>query len=165
MDFGHLGDATSVALLALIGFGLLLWRLNVPGMLTGALDKRSQEIALELTEARRLREEAAALLHEYEAKKAAALAEAEALVASAKEQAQVVAQETRKQIEDQMARREQQAKDRIALAEAQAERDVRAAAIDAATEAAERMLRERIDAAAQSRLIADGVKDLEKRFA
>jgi F-type H+-transporting ATPase subunit b len=158
-------DATFFALAALVVFVALLWRLNVPKMVTGALDARAQEIAKELTEARRLREEAAALLADYETKKAAALAEAEALVASAKEQAQRVAEETRAQIEESMRRREQQAADRIAMAEAQAAADVRAAAADAAIEAAERILRRELDTGAQARLVADGVKELERRFA
>lgn len=165
MDFGHLGDATSIAFLALVAFIALLMYLKVPAMIAGALDNQSQQIAKELTDARRLREEAAALLAEYEAKKAAALAEAEALVASAKEQAKRVAEETRAQIEEQMRRREQQAKDRIALAETQAAADVRAAAADAAIAAAERMLRGDLSADAHQRLIADGVKELEQRFA
>jgi hypothetical protein len=53
-----LSDATNIALIAFILFFVLLWRLNVHTMILKALDARSQEIAKELHEARRLREEA-----------------------------------------------------------------------------------------------------------
>jgi len=50
-------DATFVAFVALaLFFGVMIW-LKVPGMILSALDARSAEIAKELHEARRLREE------------------------------------------------------------------------------------------------------------
>ena len=157
-------DATFVALLAFGLFLALMIYLKVPGMLMNALDARSQAIGKELHDARRLREDAEALLAEYVAKRAAAEAEAQTIVAHAKEQAALLAQETRTQMKAAIERREQQAKDRIAQAEQQATADVRAAAVDAAIAAAEQMLRKRMTADAQARLVADGAKELARTF-
>ena len=102
-------DATFFAFVAFAIFFIVLIWLKVPGMILGALDARSNEIAKELHEARRLREEAEKLHAEYAAKRAAAEAEAKDIVATAKEQAALVAEETRASMQAAMARRERQA--------------------------------------------------------
>jgi F-type H+-transporting ATPase subunit b len=162
--FGIEVDATFVALVGFALFiGLMLF-LKVPGMVMTSLDQRSQAIAKELHDARRLREEAEALLIEYKAKQAAAETEAQTIVAAAKEQAEAMAADIRAQMQAAMVRREQQAKDRIAQAEQKATAEVRAAAAEAAIAAAERLLRQRMTPEAQARLIADGAKELARKF-
>lgn len=156
--------ATEIAFLSLILFIGLLIYLKVPQQIAGALDQRSQAIAKELHEARRLREEAEKLHAEYEAKRAAAESEAKAIVDAAKEQAAMVAEETRQSMMAAMARREKQAEDRIASAETKAADDVRAAAAEAAIQAAERMLRERMNDQAQAALVREGVSELARKF-
>ncbi|HVZ99045.1 MAG TPA: ATP F0F1 synthase subunit B [Caulobacterales bacterium] len=157
-------DATSSALIAfLLFFGVLIY-FKVPGMILKALDDRSQAIGKELHEARKLREQAEALLADYKAKRAQADAEAKAIVEHAKEQAAALTEEIREQMSANMARRQRQAEDRIAQAEAKAESDVRAAAAEAALAAAERMLREGLDAKAQGELVTQGVADLQRKF-
>jgi F-type H+-transporting ATPase subunit b len=156
-------DATNIALVAFIVFFLILWWLKVPTMILTALDNRSAAIAKELHEARRLREEAEKQLADYTAKRAAAEAEAKAIVETAKEQAAAVAEETRAAMMAAMARRERQAEDRIASAETKAADEVRAAAAEAAIAAAERMIRERMNADAQAGLVAQGVSEMKKR--
>lgn len=156
--------ATETAFLALVLFIGLLIYLKVPQSIAGMLDQRSQAIAKELHEARRLREEAEKLHAEYEAKRAAAESEAKAIVDAAKEQAVLVAEETRTAMMAAMARRERQAEERIASAEAKASDEVRAAAADAAIAAAERMIRERMDDQAQAALVREGVGDLARKF-
>lgn len=158
------GDATNIALVAFILFFVLLWRMKVHTMILSALDQRSQAIAKELHEARRLREEAEKLLADYQAKRVAAEAEAKAIVDTAKEQAAAVAEETRIQMQAALARREKQAEDRIAAAETKAADEVRAAAAEAAIAAAERMIRERMNAEAQAGLVAEGLADLKRKF-
>jgi F-type H+-transporting ATPase subunit b len=162
--FGLEITATEVALLGLVFFIALLVYLKVPGMVMGMLDQRSQAIAKELHDARRLREEAEAVLAEYQAKQAAAEAEAQTIVAAAREQAAAVAEETRQQMMAAMARRERQAEDRIAAAEQKAAGEVRAAAADAAIAAAERMIRERMNDASQSTLVREGVAEMARKF-
>jgi F-type H+-transporting ATPase subunit b len=156
-------DATNIALVAFAVFFLILWRLNVHTMILSALDKRSEAIAKELHEARRLREEAEKQLAEYQAKRAAAEEEARIIVETAKEQAAAVAEETRQAMMTAMARRERQAEDRIKSAETKAADEVRAAAAEAAVAAAERMIRERMNAEAQAGLVADGVREMKSR--
>ncbi|MGE0828301.1 MAG: ATP F0F1 synthase subunit B [Hyphomonadaceae bacterium] len=157
-------DATFVAFLALAIFVGLMIYLKIPAQITKALDDRSAQIAKELTEARKLREEAQALYREYEAKKAAAEKEAKDIIAHAKEQADLMSAELRVQNEEAIKRRRQQAEERIARAAQQAEADVRAAAADAAIRAAERILREDLDATAHARLVSEGARELEKKF-
>lgn len=157
--------ATEIALVALLLFLGLLVYLKVPGMILGALDQRSQAIAKELHEARKLREDAEKLLAEYAAKKAAAEQEAKDIVDQAKEQAKAVAEETRVSMSAAIARREQQAKDGIAQAEAKAAAEVRAAAAEAALAAAETLIRERMSDTAQGALIAEGVAEMKRKFA
>lgn len=157
-------DATFVAFVAFaIFFGVLIW-LKVPGMILNALDARSAEIAKELHEARRLREEAEKLHADYLAKHKAAEAEAKEIVETAKEQAAAVAEETRATMLAAMARRERQADDRIAAAGAKAQDEVRAAAAEAAIAAAERMIRERMNDSTQAALVQEGAADLKRKF-
>jgi F-type H+-transporting ATPase subunit b len=156
--------ATEVAFVGLVLFVILLIYLKVPAAIAGALDNQSQAIAKELHDARKLREEAETVLAEYEAKRAAAEAEAKAIVESAKEQAALVAEETRASMTAAIQRREQQAEDRIAQAEARATSEVRAAATEAAINAAEKLIRERLTDKAQSALVAEGVAELGRKF-
>ncbi len=157
-------DATFIALVAFVLFFALLAYLKVPGMILSALDARSQAIAKELHDARRLREEAEKLLAEYLAKRAAAEAEAKAIVESAKEQAAIVAEETRSQMIAAMARRERQGEDRIAAAGTKAADEVRAAAADAAIAAAEKLIRAGMTDAGQAALVKDGVAEMARKF-
>jgi F-type H+-transporting ATPase subunit b len=157
-------DATFFALVAFLIFFALLIYLKVPAAIAGMLDARAQEIGKELTEARKLREDAEKLLAEYEAKKLAAEAEAREIVEHAKEQAKLVAEETRVSMSAAIARREQQAKDGIAQAEAKAAAEVRAAAAEAALAAAEKLIRERMTDANQSALVSQGVAEMARKF-
>jgi F-type H+-transporting ATPase subunit b len=86
------------------------------------------------------------------------------IVETAKEQAAAVAEETRASMQAAMARREKQAEDRIANAGAKAQDDVRAAAIEAAVAAAEKLIRERMNDSAQATLVQEGVADMKRKF-
>jgi F-type H+-transporting ATPase subunit b len=158
------GDATNIALIAFVLFFALLWYLKVPTLILNMLDQRSQAIAKELHEARRMREEAEKLLADYQAKRAQAEAEAKIIVEAAKEQAAAVAEETRQSMLAAMARRERQVDDRISNAEAKAVDEVRAAAAEAAIAAAERMIRERMNDPTQAALIQEGVGEMKRKF-
>ncbi|HET9230860.1 MAG TPA: ATPase [Vitreimonas sp.] len=157
-------DATFFAFVAFSIFMIALIMMGVPRMILSALDARSQAIAKELHEARRMREEAEKLLAEYQAKHAQAEAEAKAIVETAKEQAAVVAEDTRQSMMAAMARREKQVDDRIANAETKAVDEVRAAAAEAAIQAAERMIRERMNDDTQTALIEEGVGEMKRKF-
>src|SRR3954462_14228481 len=101
-----------------------------------ALDHRSERIKAELDDARRLKDEAAKLLAEYQARHASAEREAQDIISNARAEAERIAAEAKAKMEDFVARRTKTAEGKIALAEAQALADVRAAAADAAIAAA-----------------------------
>ena len=91
--------------------------LKLPQRLLAALDAKSAEIANELDEARRLREEAEALLADYETRRKSAEQQAEEIVTEARETSQRLAEEARVAMQAQLERRTQQAESKIARAE------------------------------------------------
>ena len=134
MEFFH--EAESWVLVAFILFVALLVYLKVPAMVGGMLDERAAKIAKELEEARKLREEAQALLDSYKMKRNEAEAEAKAIVAQAKSDAEEYAAEARRKLAETVDRRAKQAEQKIAQAEAAALKDVRNLATDIAVAAA-----------------------------
>lgn len=149
----------------LVTFFAILWRAGAFSAITGILDARAKRIENELAEAASLRAQAAKLLAEYQAKRTAAEAEAKAIIAQAQNDALALRAQASKDLEAELARREAQTAERIQRAEANALAEVRSVAADAAVEAAERLLRERLTSADQARLVSEGAKDLAKRFA
>lgn len=131
---------------------------------TEALDQRSARIKAELDEARRLREEAAKLLAEYQRAQGEAEREAAAIIAESKAEAERVAAETHAKTEEFIARRTKLAEAKIGQAEAQALADVRAAAADAAVAAAETILRETAKGKVADDLIARGIADVKAKL-
>src|ERR1700743_20160 len=108
-------------------FLCLLVYLGVHRKVTDSLDQRQARIKGELDEARRLKEEAQALLAEFQRKGREAEQEAEAIVAGAKAEAERIAGEAKARMEDFVARRTKMAEEKITQAEAQAVADVRCA--------------------------------------
>ena len=129
-------DATFWVGAAFLLFVGVLFYFKVPGMLTKALDDRAGKISDDLEQARQLREEAQALLANYERKQRDALSEAEEIIAHAREEALREAEIAANKLDETIARRQQAALEKIALAEAQAEAEVRDAAIEIAIGAA-----------------------------
>jgi F-type H+-transporting ATPase subunit b len=129
-----------------------------------ALDRRAERIKAELDEARRLRDEAAALLAEYQRKQGQAEREAAEIIAEARAEAQRVAAEARGKMEEFVARRTRLAETKIGQAEAQALADVKAAAADAAVAAAEKILREAAKGKVADDLIAQGIADVKAKL-
>jgi F-type H+-transporting ATPase subunit b len=147
-----------------VAFFLVLLYYKVPALLARALDDRAAAIRRELDEARRLREEAQNLLADYQNKHRNAGREAEAIIDQARHEAQTYAHETRAALADTLERRTRQAEEKIARAEAQAVDEVRAAAVDMAMAAAEKILREKAAGAAGTALIDESIGNLEGRL-
>lgn len=146
-----------------LGFAIfvgLLFYLGVHKKINSALDNRTARIKAELAEAARLRTEAQAVLASYEKRRAEAQAEAEAVVAQAHAEAERVASETHARMAEFLQRRTKQAEEKIALAETQATADVRAAAADAATKAAETVLKGEARGPFGQELIGKSIADL-----
>lgn len=143
-------------LIVVIGF---IW-LRVPVMVTKALDARAAAIAAELDEARRLREEAEAVLAQYKRKASEAETEAQAIITQAQQDAERFALEANAQLKLQIERRTQQAKDKIAQAEAAAAAEIRTLAADAAAAAAEKLIAARLDEQRAAKLIAESIREI-----
>ena len=142
---------------------LFLWQ-RVPAMLGKALDARATAIAGELSEAKRLREEAAALLAGYLEKTAKVESEAAAIISEAKAEAERFAKETRTQLRAQIDRRAKMAEEKIAQAEAAALAEIRGLAADVAAKAAEKLIAARLDESRASALVAESIKDLPAKL-
>jgi F-type H+-transporting ATPase subunit b len=160
----YLADAEFwVAVAFLMFLGLLGW-IGAHRMITDALDSRAARIKTELDEARRVRDEAEALLAEYKRKRGEADREAEAIVTAARQEAERLAAEAKTKVEEFVARRTKMAETKIAQAEAQALADVRSAAADAAVAAAEKILSETAKGKVGDDLIAQGIRDLKAKL-
>ncbi|NOJ40112.1 F0F1 ATP synthase subunit B family protein [Bradyrhizobium australiense] len=129
-----------------------------------ALDHRGARIKAELDDARRLKEEAAKLLGEYQTRRASAEREAEEIVANARTEAERIATEAKAKMEDFVARRTKTAESKIALAEAQALADVRAAAANAAVEAASTILSRSVKGTVADDLLAKGIAEVRAKL-
>jgi F-type H+-transporting ATPase subunit b len=154
-------DAEFFVALGFVIFVVLLGYLGVHKKLNGALDHRAARIKAELAEAARLRAEAEALLASFEKRRAEADAEAAAVVAQAHAEADALAKEAHERLADFIQRRTKQAEEKISNAEVQALADVRAAAADAATKAAEIVLRNEVKGTFGGDLVTKEIADLK----
>lgn len=162
--FFSLGNTEFVVTIAFLIFLGVLVYFRVPGMAAKMLDKRADTISGELDEARRLREEAQALLASYQRKQAEVQEQADRLVAHAREEGEAAAEEARKALEASIERRLRAAEDQIASAEAAAIREVRGRAVDVATAAAADVIRARMTAQRQNALIDASIETVAKRL-
>ncbi|MDX2289256.1 MAG: F0F1 ATP synthase subunit B [Hyphomicrobiaceae bacterium] len=147
----------------LIFCGILVYA-GVPGMLAKSLDERADRIKHELDEARRLREEAQALLADYQKKARLAEDEAREIIEQARREAEALEKDTEKKLSDSMARRMKLAEEKIARAEAQAVSEVRSSAVEAAIAATEHILRTKATGAKASALIDESIQGLAAKI-
>jgi len=159
-----LGRAEFWVAVSFVAFLAILVYYKVPKLLAKALDDRADAIRKELDEARRLREEAQTLLADYQKRHRNVGQEAEAIVDQARRETEAFAHETRASLKDALERRTKLAEDKIARAEAQAVDEVRAAAVELAIVAAEKILREKAAGASGTALIDQGIRDLKGRL-
>ncbi|HVW57987.1 MAG TPA: F0F1 ATP synthase subunit B [Rhizobiaceae bacterium] len=128
--------ATLFALIGLLVFFAIAIYVKAPAALAKSLDERGAKISAELEEAKKLRDEAQAILAEYQKKRKEAEAEAGQIVAAAKHEADLLLADAKEKTEDYVARRTAAAEQKIAQAERDAVNEVRARAVDMAVEAA-----------------------------
>jgi F-type H+-transporting ATPase subunit b len=159
-----LEDAEVWVTLAFLVFVGVLVYFGVPKLVAKSLDERAARIKGDLDEAKKLKDEAAQLLAEYERRRHEAESEAEGIISGAKAEAERMASEAKAKIEDFVSRRTKMAETKIAQAEAQAAADVRSAAADAAVAAAERILTLEAKGDRASALIAKGIDDVRKKL-
>ncbi|WP_375458790.1 ATP F0F1 synthase subunit B [uncultured Enterovirga sp.] len=130
-----------VAFVILMG---VIWYVGGFRQITDAIDGRGRLVQAELDEAKRLREEAAAVLADYTRRRDEAEREAEEMVAAARVEAEGVAREAHERMAEFVTRRTAAAEAKIAQAEVQATQQVRAAAAEAAVKVSEAVLREQV---------------------
>ena len=156
-------DATFWATAALFVFIGLLMYLKVPGMITKSLDDRADKIRSDLDEARKLREEAQALLAEYQRKRRDAESEAESIVEAAKKEADTLATDAKAKLEEYVERRTKMAEQKIAQAETQAMQDVKAIAAERAIAASEQVLMSKLSDGGAS-LIKSSIAEVKSKL-
>ncbi len=129
-----------------------------------ALDHRAARIKAELDDAARLKQEAAKVLADYKARSATAEREAADIIANARAEAERIATDAKAKMEDFVARRTKTAESKIALAEAQALADVRAAAAEAAVQAASTILSQSVKGQIADDLLAKGINEVRQKL-
>ena len=159
-----LNDAEFWVAVAFVIFVAGMGYLGVHRMIAKSLDDRADRIKAELDEARKLKDEAAALLADYQRRRQQAEAEAQDIITGAKAEAERMAVEAKAKIEEFVARRTKMAETKIAQAEAQAAADVRSAAAEAAIAAAEKILSAETKGKLAGELIAKGIEDVRKKL-
>lgn len=143
----------------LVVAGPKLWK-----ALTSLLDQRSIRIKAQLDEAQKLRDEAQALLNEYQRRQKDAAQEADGIIAAAKELAQHHTQEAMAALEASMARREKLALEKIAQAEAQAAAEVRREAVEVATAATRKLIAQALTDDRAVALVDQSIKELDRKL-
>ena len=154
------GDATLYVILAVVLFFAMLAYFGIHKKIAGALDARADKIKAELDEARRLREEAQALLASYQRKQKEAETQAEDIVKQARHDAEIMAANARKDLAERLERRAAMAETKIANAEKQALADVRARAADIALDAAQDLLKSGLSTAEKNKLVKSGISSM-----
>jgi F-type H+-transporting ATPase subunit b len=151
----------AVAFVIFVGVGIYL---KVPAMIAKMLDERADKISSELAEAKKLREEAQALLAEYQKKRVDAEKDAANIIAQAKVEAESYSVETRKKLAETIERRTKQAAQKIAQAEAAAVKEVRAVATDAAIAAASKLVRDAVKGPKGVKLVDESIAAVKSRL-
>jgi F-type H+-transporting ATPase subunit b len=151
-----------IALAMVAVFALLIWK-KVPGAIARALDSKIALIRDQLAEAESLRKEAEALKAEYEAKSASVDKDREALLERAKHEADEIVAKAKTDAEALIERRTRMAEDKIAAEERSAIEQLRAAAAEAATKAAAKLIAERHDASTDAKLVDQAIKEIASR--
>lgn len=154
-----LGPAQFVALAMLAVFALFVWK-RVPAAIGKALDEKIALIRDQLAEAESLRAEAEALKAEYEKRARSASKERKALLERAAKDAEAIVAKAEQDAEALVERRSKMAADKIAAEERAAIDQVRAAAADAATRAAAKLIAERKDAKTDSKLVDRAIAEI-----
>ena len=156
-------DSNFVVMLGLVLFLAVVYRYGWP-IIRDMLDGQINTVKSDLDEASRLRDEAKALLTEYEAKHKKALSEAKAIVKAAEADAEALRDKAEADLKISLKRREAAAKARIEQAEATAVSEAKASAAAQAIAAAEKMLADKLDDAADGDLISEAIGLVPGRF-
>jgi F-type H+-transporting ATPase subunit b len=148
-----------VAIGFLIFVGILLY-FGVPGLITRRLDARAEGIRRDLDEARALREEAQALLAQYERKQKEVKSQVEDIVTAARAEAEKAAVVAKEEIRRSVDRRLKTATDQIEAAESAAIRQIKDRAVTVAVAAAGDVIRSRMQVADADALVDAAIAEV-----
>ena len=151
-----------IAAAMIVVFAILIWK-KVPGAIAGALDSNIKVIRDQLAEAEELRKEAETLKAEYEKKAKGVDKDRKALLERAQHEAEEIVAKAKTDAEALIERRTRMAEDKIAAEERAAVEQLRAAAAEAATKAAARLIAERHDASTDAKLVDQAIKEIAGR--
>ena len=132
--------------------------------ISSSLDEHAEKIRAQIEEARKLREDAQALLADYQRKQREALAEAEKIVHQARQDAERLKSEAEAELARSIERRRAQANERISQTEAQALASVRDTAIDVAVAATEKLIKDKVTGDKQAALVDQAIQELPSRL-
>ena len=127
------------------------------------LDSRIKKIEEDLNEAKRLREEAQALLADYGRRRKEAEHEAEGIITAAQEDARHMREEAEASLKDMVERRTKTVELKIAQAEAAALTEVRSRSADVAIEAARVILAKQMTEKGDD-LVDAAIKDVARKL-
>ena len=157
-------DTTFWVAISFTIFVLAIIFVKVPAMIGRALDARGESIATQLEEARKLREDAQALLASYERQQREAEDEAQGILDQAQAEAERATKEAQEALAASIARREAQAQDKIAQAEANADKEVRDVAVEVAVATSRKMIAENLSTAQADALVDKAIGDLRQQL-
>lgn len=164
IPFFSLYNTNFVVLLAFLLFIGVLVYLKVPGKLGAMLDARAESIRKELDEARRLRDEAQAVLASYERKQREVRDQADRIIATAREEATTAAEKAKAELKASMARRLAAAEEQIASAQASAVREVKDRAAQIAISVAGEVLAHGMTAKRNDALVDEAIKTVAAKL-
>ena len=162
--FISLKNTDFIVLLAFLLFIGVLFYFKVPTLIAGLLDKRSDAIRSELSEARALREEAQSILASFERRQKEVQEQADRIVEAARQDAEADAAAAREELLATVDRRLVAAQEQITSSQEAAERDVRDQAIKIAIAAARSVISEQMTAASANKLIDIAILEVESRL-
>jgi len=154
-------DATFfVAVSFFLFVGFVIW-IGLPRSLLNSLDERSLGIQKELSEAKKLHEEAQSLLAKEKRKLEKCDIEVQEILKRASEQALLLSENSKKLLEEEVVRKQKQADLKITQARDEAIREVRSKATDLSVLIAKEYLRDNIDDQISSDIIDRSIEELK----
>lgn len=157
-------DPETWVAIAFILFVALVTYLKVPPRILNSLDARSEAIARELEEARKLRAEAESVLADYKRRAESAEAEAAAILAQAEREASAYAKEARAAFDEMISRRMGVAEQKIKLEEEKARKQIRAQAAELAVAAAEHLIEQKVTGEVAEKMVTSSLDRIKKRL-
>ncbi|MAV98601.1 MAG: ATP F0F1 synthase subunit B [Rhodobiaceae bacterium] len=155
-------DATWVAI-GFILFILLLVYFKVPGQITKILDNRANKIRSELDEAKKLREEAQAMLADFQKKNKDAEKNAKALIDEARKLAKNYEKDAKSKFDENMERRKKLLDEKLKRAEVEALNQIKNDITDIVFDAIDKSLsNNNINSEASDKIIDNGIKEITK---